>query len=456
MKSFRATWCFGILVVLIVSYAYFFEYKSSLQKSEQEESAKRIAVFHPDEIYEVILKKGPQEILIQKSSEGWMLLKPNTDHADPAKVDFFLQEIRNQKKLTVVGERGNLNLKGFGLEHPRGEIVLKTHQGQVFKYQVGTRKNFNGDSYLSDGKEVWLVSSAWDSLLDKKFKDFRNLKIFTLQDEIQEIRIRHGWVGHLSVHLQQENGQWTMPDNSRALDQEAIQKYVHDLKNIEMSEIVSEKVESFYRVKEWGVITLSVKTESGLWTLRGGKDGDGKIYFTSSDKPFVFQLQEKDFKDLIHKEPIHFLDRVFPFQVNVAGLTKIFWSDSSQEMLIIKQGTKWHYLKDQNIIVSAVVDTLEVSNFLRGLSQMKVSVFLEEQNEKNFSKTFKKIFLYDGDKEVLSVIIGRKIKKKIFGEEKYFYYVKSSLFSEHLLVSEFDIEVLPFYRLVKEKDHAYD
>ena len=170
-----------ILVLAVLSYAYFVEYRGSEKKLELENQQAKLIDFQKDQINRIELKTEVSEkpVILNKNENGWTLESPIEEIADNQRVDEFLNPLVEEMRSAIAQSGEKIDWKTFGLEVPAGQIVLRTNLGQSVEFSVSNLKNFEGESFIRKNNEnsVYTASASWLERIYKNETFFRDRSI---------------------------------------------------------------------------------------------------------------------------------------------------------------------------------------------------------------------------------------------------------------------------------------
>ena len=267
---------FALLVVLVVAYDYFVEFKGE----ERKEKASHIFSVDASSIGKVKITNSRDankntNFILQKTSdnkseegaqERWNLIyshgyqnKPNkedvqdsisiTDLADPTSVSIFLEQLVEQKSDIKIDKDENSQdenrMKKYGLDNPIGSFQVVLEDKPYLEVKVGRVEGLNKKTYLMKQDEIWVGESWWRSQLDKNPNDFRSKDVIHFNNP-KKIIIKHrmGQEGkNIPSEMQfikTETG-WTLDGQAR----DAVDDYLETIKDLEVREFVSRDVSLF-------------------------------------------------------------------------------------------------------------------------------------------------------------------------------------------------------------------
>lgn len=589
MKRFKATWIFFILVVSVVIYAYFFEYKKEIQEKKQESEEATIIPISLEEIvaFEIhnnyrkgenqkvrLVKENlsnsnsnsdssnptsssvssitsgsddsnssnnPNNLINSDSASNpgrenkkenkldikfssWKIVSPIEDLGDSFSIESFLKNLTNAKRKSVIVDknddsRDSNNSKDdskidwalYGLEHPKGSIVVELNNGKSVEVIVANKNNFENNPYLrkkGTNQVLLAASSEWNDFINKEVKDFRDKSIFRLSS----ININNFSIyvrGKKEVFLVRKEGKWTYPDKEDkkenliedvVLDSKKIQKFLREIESLKAEDFVSEKKEdenakifyglndnSYYELKlsltggdelhfkvfKVKKIENDIKQIPGMPPQPGSSKDSVSFYATLSDKNTVFKLPNRKVKTLFNKNLNDFRDKNFPFNFDEKKVSQIiFRKDSLKEdkknlmsLSLIKDKLNWISSEKND---SYEVDQTKVDIFLNKIKNLEALDF-KLNNKNNLSKINQKnniSFFSENNKLLFNMAWGGKenypqknndddnddnindIKQQLKA-----VYVTTNLTSSVLLVKEEDLDPIINMEILEKKSN---
>lgn len=179
-----------LTVFLVVAAAYFLVTWRDKQKEEAEQAAKRLYQVKEADIAALTLKKGNQEIRLEKKDQSWQIFSPVNAPADKEVVQSMLTTLAYLSKTRDLGEVQDL--KSFGLDNP-GLVVQFTAQGKDHQVLVGIPTPGKQGYYaLKDqDKNVLIIGAGDKESLDRPLVALRDKTLLAFsRDKVKALRIR--------------------------------------------------------------------------------------------------------------------------------------------------------------------------------------------------------------------------------------------------------------------------
>jgi Domain of unknown function (DUF4340) len=222
--KYRSTLIYLVLAALLVA-VYFYETRKEEKKKGAEEEAKAFFSVRPDDVTNLVLKSGDQEMRFEKKGGTWEILHPVRSGVDSFALTRLLNRLTGLKSLRLITE-GPKDLSEFGLHQP--EVTLA--------FRAGAQDNTLSIGYISPIEKGYYVAKAGDGkvrfisgddkrALDRPLLELRDKKLFTLKtDLVRRVVIeRKGerWV------LNKKEGAWSLEGREDLkLDPEKVEVFV--------------------------------------------------------------------------------------------------------------------------------------------------------------------------------------------------------------------------------------
>ena len=289
-----------VAVLLVGGYAIFDYYNEEKLEQKKLEAA-TIIPFKKDQISEVTFVKEDKMLKLGKDKDSWKILSPVVDEANPEDVEGFLEEILNEKNIQILSEYRAKDLAVFGLDKPFGSIQLKTNSGESKAWQVGTKKNFQGEWYVKEegSKSVFTASNMWQNIVDKKVIEFRDKRWFRNSlAGVESIQIKNSANKEVFT-LKKDGPNWVFADSANNVDQNRVREFLSKLNNNKVDEYVAEGKPDSVQLNKWGfnsslfAITLNFK-EAKPWIAEFTENN--KVALLKTNEPFfILKVNNQDF-----------------------------------------------------------------------------------------------------------------------------------------------------------------
>ena len=291
--------------------------------------------FNQDAVAEIELVKGKETraVKIMRENGIWKIPGLWSAHADPEKVNKFLDEIRQAKGEIRAKDK---NLFGdFGItEEEAYRIVLKDQtQNVILTVLLGKKKpSFENAVFLrlpALEAVYWvntdifaLIGIGGDPALGELRSEFwANVKIAPLPvDQIKQIEIERFFEGkgNVVLSLMRDSGdtentwKFTRENVSGKPDQEKIKGFLSDLRMWKALKVLDPEAQGYgFEKTDWQMKLTSVSGENTMIT-RGAKEADTQDYFVKvSTEPVVFKASHYYFETM-DRDDKYFLTETKP------------------------------------------------------------------------------------------------------------------------------------------------
>ena len=239
MKKNKAFWVFGALTALVVGYAIF-DFRQESKKNEREDQDSQLVEFAKDQIQKINLVTLTQTISLEKTKDGWRMLKPIEELANEGEIDGFLRELTMEKASAKIPLEADSDLQKYGLASPKGKIEITNNLQKSLTVEVGTEKNFQGESYIRIVGQnfVRTASLNWFRRLEQPVLEFRDRRIMREPvGQLLELEIQKKNGGNLFFY--RKEGRWVIRGSeSKMLDQNRVRELLARLNNSMVMEFV--------------------------------------------------------------------------------------------------------------------------------------------------------------------------------------------------------------------------
>ncbi|MFN7906227.1 MAG: DUF4340 domain-containing protein, partial [Pseudobdellovibrionaceae bacterium] len=271
MKNKGTIALLGITTALAL-YVYLFE----IEKPKKEEALKtaesKFLTIKQDQISQIkIQKTGQPQIVMTKSADGWAVTEPYKDNADNTEVDDFIRSLSDEKYTDIANENKNdsADLKIYGFDLPLGFVEIQDQAGVIEKYTVGSRKNFEGNSFLqkSGDPRILVASQLWGSRVEKTPVEFRDKRLLRASiAKVEKIQIKNQ-MGTLA--LEQVENKWKLTNLDFELDQNRAREILTMLNESRALDYIQEKDPDKDQKIRFGFnqpeITLTARVDGQPW-----------------------------------------------------------------------------------------------------------------------------------------------------------------------------------------------
>lgn len=239
----------------------------------------------------IVVQAGPgsaEEVLLDRTPEGWRLRKPFESRADAAAIGAFLQAAARLRHAGVVQENAGDGAV-HGLAQPAAEIAIRTldvatgaRSDEVV--QVGS-ENGSGGRFVrqADRPPVLSIDAKGVAALLPPVAGFVDPRACGLRpDEVAQVRVLDV-DGHARVHLRRDAGGWTRLDAggaAQAIDDRNARELVRSLCEARANTVAGDDPRAEWLMGRVELVPAAGQARTvSLWRLPDGRwamtDGDG-------------------------------------------------------------------------------------------------------------------------------------------------------------------------------------
>jgi len=450
VKKFSSTYFFAGLVVILVSYTYFFEFKKAQKEDGQEANTVNLLSEVKDgDISELNIVKGKDKKSFIKKDGIWMMTSPIEDYGDRFNIENAIRNLIGDKETELKNEDGtDPDVKTFGLDNPAGWIELKSAQ-KTYRFYISREKSFDGRNYhikVDGGPKIYLASNNFGDLLEKPVKELRSKDILpeNIQPTVMNLEVK----GKKPISFEKSGEVWVYPaDKNLKLDPAAIADMANGLKFIKAREFVSE-TSGPQELNKFGLSTPEVKLtvsfldkkgdslKSKDVTLTVSKESSGKVFLMSSDKKVIYETASAG-TSILKKELSDFRDRKFPFTFDEKLIKQVQVDRNKFRLSIQNDANKWEPTKE---FKGKELDVLKAQELISKIRELSADRFIAGVGPRGLNPPKAQILLKDANgKLILDVIWGEKFRE---GSDDY-YFVRTNLSNEVLAIKANRIDEIP-------------
>lgn len=155
----------GLVACLLGGYTYVTAPEKRDPGTQTEQQTERpVLDFAPEQVTQIDLLYDGEQVLCQRTSDGWKQLP----HGEPLRLDAVDEFLVNLRKLINLGEVeiGNASLSEYGLNPPSSRVVLHLAGGGTRTLALGNRNPVQTSMYaqVNNSPQVVLVGAVvlWD------------------------------------------------------------------------------------------------------------------------------------------------------------------------------------------------------------------------------------------------------------------------------------------------------
>jgi hypothetical protein len=450
-NPFGTTLIVAGLVLLVAAYAYFFEYKKANEDKQLAEQNAKVIGVEEEKLAKIELIRQSGPLVLEKDGELWKLTQPVQDSTDAADVESYLRALSNEKIVeTVVEGNEAKNLSTYGLDKPITRLKLEGENGFKREIKIGSVKSFDGQLYaqINDEQKVLLVNSAWESHLSKLVKEFRNKKLMR-KTRLEFDRLKISGPSREALEFAKKEQNWVMlagGDLTAPINNNQVSAFAEQLKSIQAEDFVAENKQAEKNKFGKPVLVLEA-SNTGEEPFR--IEINSSNLATSSDSEILFQLQKEVVK-IFEKTAADFYDKHAPFKFDSSKVKALEVTHGSTSLKLKKEQANWtlsESVKDKEL------DSAKVDDLIDRLNVLEADRFLGKTNPKGVVEGKNQIVLKNEKGEKLVQINWGALftEKGDNDSQNKFYYVKSDLSAQALLLRDYKIDEMPMAALLKDK-----
>ena len=210
--KFTTTILLAVMVILTGLGIWWFDLR--LNDGDRRNEGYRALRFQPDEIVGITLISEGQTFKCERSEDGWKLIEPVEGRADEVAVNRLLAGLERLKLETLITAedrfRKGLRLADYGLEEPRGKVVVDDGFRQ-HTLLLGEDLAFGDAVYvqLPQRSEIYSVNRQVWTLMPHTAEDLRDHTFFEgAAEQVRQIELKTA-SGFYTMKLD-ELGDWWM------------------------------------------------------------------------------------------------------------------------------------------------------------------------------------------------------------------------------------------------------
>ncbi len=454
MKN-RGTWILFGAVVLLSAYAYFGEYKGK-EKDKASKELKSVILkdIKQDQISSIEVNTLDQKIVLNRSTDGWILTSPVADSADNAEIDNWLKQLTEEKSLSIAVEGADIKWQYFGFDKAPKSITIKTTSNQQIGIEVSVKKNFEGNSFIryTGQNQVLVAGLSWSEHVGKKIIDLRNKKIFRHQiSNIQSIQIKNK---KNTIEIGNKEAKWLSSNQpSWSLDQNGVRDLITKISDLKAIDFVAEKDKFESTKKELKLgpseASVSVKLADGEWSATFYQIKDKTLYVEVPKAQLLVKVAGDVFDKVSKLRLIDLRDYRLPFGgFDKTKVEKLSYETSLKKASLEKKNSIWQL---EPVDSNNEVQQEKVNSLLDVIKNLVAKQYLAKSEiKKDFGKQ-KVVFKDSNDKPYFELLFSDMEKKKINNEEKSVRIAKTNLYDEAFIIDESEFEKLNLNDVVRVK-----
>lgn len=461
--KFKSTLILAAATLALGLGVYFFDYQREVQEVKAKDEVAKIVSVDKDQINFIEIQKEDSKYVLQKSETGWTILEPIQDAADSEQIESFLEFLTQERVLAVAKETSDprqLKLSDYGLDKPYAVFNFKNNLGKSKKVTVGSQKNFEGNSFIQiDSESKILVGSpGWWTKANEGLITYREKRLYrTSLGKVDEIKVQSF---QDSFELKRVDGKWVHADHPEIiLDQNKVRDMLKQIAESSIQEYVVDGEPSKALLTEKKLIkapvSIQLKTADSLWSVAVNQNEKENAIFAITDRPTnLLKLDASKWEFFGNLNFDSLRDRISLLQFNINEVAKIFYKDQTTEYNFFKQDGQWQAVLGQP--ENTEFSPTELVKALNHVHDIEISEFLDlalkRYDEKLFSGKNMIILKTATDNLIFQLNWGPELKIKKNGEEKAYYYARTSVSSMVFALEKSKMNLENFSQVFKKKD----
>jgi hypothetical protein len=414
-----------LLVTGLSLTVYFGVYKPKQNEARLDFEAREVLRFDKEKVVSIQLESGDKRTVVQRTGRDdkdlprWKLVEPVEDLGDNVNINSLLGVVDRLESEQVIAGRDREPLQVYGLDPPRGKIILTLEDQQSHALHVGKKSAFDNRLYVQrPGEEdVLLVKGFVENSLLKKPFDLRSKKLIDFEKSL--VRRLALTAEGAKIDLKKDGDAWNIvtPLQDRA-DTGEVDKILNTVLNLRATAFpVGEKLGlEIYGLQPPAVaVEVFVGADLAQNTVVLGqgrqKPNLGKTFARLQPSGPVAEVREYQLKNL-QKTPFD-LQAKAPLEFDSKQVFKIK-SASDQNLIVLEKGEEERESKKVEVwsLVSpraAKAKGYKVNSFLSGLAGLKAVKFAGDKQKADLAafgldKPTRTITLYDREDRELGVL----------------------------------------------------
>jgi len=274
---------------------------SSFEKKLYDFRDKKIAELKESEVKQLTLKGTQGTFVLTKKDQAWFIDQPKSYRADQGEIQGMLAGLSGMFARDFL-DGPRLDLKKYGLDHPRLQITLDMGQKEGRREILfGGKAEGKEEVYVALNSEatVYTVLDSVFKVLDKGLTALRDKQILPVaQEKVAKLRIYHDPNDSI-VLLKGPKEEWMeeAPKTGK-IQQRGVADYLTALGALRAREFAADEPKE---IKKYGLdppslrVSLEGKDGKSLETLLVGRSREG-YYAKREGSPTVFAIDESSYQ----------------------------------------------------------------------------------------------------------------------------------------------------------------
>lgn len=201
---------------------------------------------NPGQVHAVELQNGGQWFRVERSENGWEIVRPFTYPAQSSRVVALLEALAALMPANHISEAdAKTQLRQYGLEPPRMTLRLETY-GASREFKLGTLTPLRDKLYLSvaDIPGVFVVPIYFLNTFPREMDNWRDLRLASLgtaRKDIDNLTVAANDQPLLALRRNSTNNTWKLiqPAPAKRADTERIRRFLDDMQNWQVTRFLS-------------------------------------------------------------------------------------------------------------------------------------------------------------------------------------------------------------------------
>jgi hypothetical protein len=316
MRGLRSTLLLFVVLVGLGAYIYFKEWRAP-SLAEVRASRPKVLTVAPETIEQVTVRSASGDsTTLTKAGEAWRITAPVAAETDDTATSAITRGLGNLEIRDVVDENPS-DLKSYGLDPPRVEVIVKTSgDAPPTHLLIGDKTPVGEDLYtkLASEKQVLLIAASFDETFNKTTWDLRDRRVLQVDRvQIDSLEVA-GPVQKVALVRRDVDWHLTQPLQTAA-DLGVVSELIAKLTGAQMQSLSAPEATQLAKYGlDKPVHTVTVGTGSSRATLHvGSKADESRTYARDLSRPLVFTIEttladelKKPLADYRRKDVFHF------------------------------------------------------------------------------------------------------------------------------------------------------
>jgi hypothetical protein len=362
--------------------------KNQATKKVDDFRDRKLTDLNTAQVNKIILKRGADELELEKKDQHWSLVKPLKARGDDSKIGDVVSQAVTARIDTFIHDDGNPAT--YGLDQPRATVSLfKEGSKEPVVLQIGGNPKEEKDkekvyARLSTRDAIVLLPKSIEQLLQTKPNDLRDKHLARYETDIVD-RVTIEPAGREKMVLARNGENWARKvdkDKELPVNSALVARLIEDLRTQEVTAFVSDVATDLpkYGLDQPALkVTVSsyasentAETKAGerpIVTVHFGKVEGDNVFARVDEEPFIVSVAKK-ILDSIPTDPVQ-LQELTIYKMKPEELTGIEVARVEQPPVSLEKSTKneWKVAKGDETVNQVNVQSL--ANTLAGLRAVR-------------------------------------------------------------------------------------